>query len=231
MSVAACIGVSAALVALVCGIGFGARAVWLGVSTARAVTDLPRQQCDPALVAAARSAGLSRVDCVVAAAPSAFTAGLVRPRVSVTSAAVTALDPQELQAVLVHESAHVRRRDPLRRVLIKAATDVVFFVPALRWWGERQRESSELAADRSAIERVGRKAVAGALLATATGGAPSLTAAFDAPVAARTAQLLDDPIPARPVPLRLVLLSFVGAVTAVSLLMCIGQTALTVLSR
>lgn len=50
--------------------------------------------------------------------PHAFCAGLFRPQVYVTTGAAAILDEQALEAVLVHERHHARRRDPcaLRQV-------------------------------------------------------------------------------------------------------------------
>lgn len=44
--------------------------------------------------------------------PLCFTAGLVRPRVYVSSGLLSALGSASLEVVLEHEKAHVRRRDP-----------------------------------------------------------------------------------------------------------------------
>ncbi|MGH1348774.1 MAG: M56 family metallopeptidase [Nannocystales bacterium] len=49
--------------------------------------------------------------------PFALTAGLLAPRVFVTSALLRDLDSTSIAAMLAHEAAHVRRRDPLRKLL------------------------------------------------------------------------------------------------------------------
>jgi len=46
--------------------------------------------------------------------PRAFCAGLIRPRVYVSSGAIALLDGAALAAVLAHERHHASRRDPLR---------------------------------------------------------------------------------------------------------------------
>lgn len=51
---------------------------------------------------------------VESAGPVALTAGLLRPRVYLSCGLVDALSPVELDAVVAHEQAHRRRRDPLR---------------------------------------------------------------------------------------------------------------------
>jgi hypothetical protein len=98
--------------------------------------------------------------------PRAFCAGLLRPRVYVSTGAVAMLDDQALDAVLAHERHHARRRDPLRfavgRVLIRA----LFFVPELEDLVERQRALAELSADESATHAspANRSALARAML-------------------------------------------------------------------
>jgi beta-lactamase regulating signal transducer with metallopeptidase domain len=82
--------------------------------------------------------------------------------------------------VLVHEAEHARRRDPLRRLAGRAAADVLVWLPLVGWWTSRRLEEAELAADRAAIDRVGRTPLAQALRATATAAAPAVVGArFD----------------------------------------------------
>jgi hypothetical protein len=82
--------------------------------------------------------------------PQAFCAGLFRPRVYVSSAAVELLDPQALTAVLEHERQHARRHDPLRIAAGRVATASLFFVPGLRSLVRRASTLAELSADEHA---------------------------------------------------------------------------------
>lgn len=96
----------------------------------------------------------------------AFCAGLLRPRVYVSSGAIATLDEAALRAVLLHERHHARRRDPLRlacgRVLARAA----FFVPGVRELVCHHHSLAELGADEQAINADGdnRSALARAML-------------------------------------------------------------------
>jgi beta-lactamase regulating signal transducer with metallopeptidase domain len=99
---------------------------------------------------------------------------------------VAALADEELEAVLVHEAEHARRRDPLRRLAGRAAADVLFWLPLVGWWSRRRLEDAELAADRAAIDRVGRRPLARALRATAVVAAPGVGARFDGAGPARS---------------------------------------------
>ena len=97
--------------------------------------------------------------------PRAFCAGLLRPRIYVSTATVAQLNDDELQAVLAHESHHARKRDPLRVFLGRMIGDSLFFVPAARRLGGRYAALAELAADRAAVRATGDPApLASALL-------------------------------------------------------------------
>jgi Zn-dependent protease with chaperone function len=224
MTAAGCLGVA---VLVVPALGLGSwivRVGWLAAAATRAVAGLPRVAAPAALVAAAGRSGVGEVMCVADPTASAFCAGLLRPRVVVTSGMVAALAAEELDAVLVHEAEHARRRDPARRLAGRAAADVLVWLPLVGWWTSRRLEDAELAADRAAIDRVGRTALARALRATA---APAAAAAvgtrFDGAGAARVTQLLGEELPPRRPPLAACLLSLLGLTLAVSLAMCVGQ--------
>lgn len=247
-SLAVCV-VSAALLLMVVGtVATMLRALWLIRGARRAVAGLtvlsaaadmrasaqPEQArsegqhcgvCAPerlALAASAAGIRARRAVCVTGSARVAFCAGMLRPRVYVTAALAEAAE-DELAAVLVHEAVHMRRRDPLRRVLLRAASDICFAVPLLRFWHERAIERSELAADRAAIERVGPGALARALLATQVlAGLGGVPAYFAGVAEARVAQLLGERIPPRRPTIALVLGSLAGLILVVYVVMCVG---------
>jgi Zn-dependent protease with chaperone function len=99
-------------------------------------------------------------DCAV----HAFCAGLLRPRVYVTTEALQRLDEDALAAVLAHERHHVQRRDPLRMAAGRVLARALFFLPWLQALTDRHRSLAELSADESAAAR-GRPALARAMLA------------------------------------------------------------------
>jgi Zn-dependent protease with chaperone function len=85
----------------------------------------------------------------------AFCAGFVRPRVYLSRPTAELLSGEQLAAVLAHEAHHVRRRDPLRLLLLTAVGDGMFFLPALGRLRDRYSELAELAADEAALAAVG----------------------------------------------------------------------------
>lgn len=100
------------------------------------------------------------------ARPLAFCAGLLRPRIYLSSATIEALDELELSVVVAHEACHAKQRDPLRVLVTRVLADALFFLPAARRLGRRYEELVEIAADQFAVRsgRGGRAALASALL-------------------------------------------------------------------
>ncbi|MDQ6812031.1 MAG: M56 family metallopeptidase, partial [Actinomycetota bacterium] len=98
--------------------------------------------------------------------PRAFCAGLLRPRIYLSRQAARSLSAEQLTAVIAHEQHHVRRRDPLRLLVARAAGDAFFFLPLLKRLAERYAELAELAADEAAVRIGGTpQPLASALLA------------------------------------------------------------------
>ncbi|MFK7822045.1 MAG: M56 family metallopeptidase [Planctomycetaceae bacterium] len=62
--------------------------------------------------------------------------GIIRPTVLLPPSLLTGLEPEQLEAILVHELAHVRRFDPLLNLLQRSIECVFFFHPAI-WYVSR----------------------------------------------------------------------------------------------
>ena len=207
-----------------------ARAVVLARRTARAVRSLRRAPTmPPRLADAVARAGLFEVTVLISGEQVAFCAGMWRPRLYISTAAVAGLHADELDAVLAHELAHARRRDPLRGLLSRAGADVLFFVPVARWWHEHRAVTAELAADRAAVARAGTSALAGALLGLADAG-PALdaTAALGAETGpgpstldVRIAALSSRPRPSRWAPLSVTAAVLTGGLLSSALAQCL----------
>jgi len=115
--------------------------------------------------------------CVIAAGDvQAFCAGLLRPKVYLSSAALSTLDTEQLRAVITHEAHHARHRDPLRIMFARVLGDSLFFLPALKRLGDDYARLAELAADRAAVgaSRGDVRPLAGALLAFGEGPGPAV---------------------------------------------------------
>jgi hypothetical protein len=126
------------------------------------------------------------------AQPRAFCAGLLRPRVYVSTGAVALLDDAALGAVLAHERHHARRHDPLRLAVGRVLARALFFLPELGDLVDRQQALAELSADESAVNDLpaNRSALARAMLSFSDSPARGGSTGVDT---ARVDYLLGDP--------------------------------------
>jgi TonB family protein len=69
--------------------------------------------------------------------------------------ALAGLTPEQLEAVLAHELAHIRRHDYLVNLLQMAAETVLFYHPAVWWISARIRHERELCCDDAAVRATG----------------------------------------------------------------------------
>jgi Zn-dependent protease with chaperone function len=117
----------------------------------------------------------TKVAIIACMRPEAFCAGLLRPRIYLSSAGVEMLLKSELEAVVAHERHHRLRKDPLRILLVGVLADALFFLPALRQLKRRYEELAELAADEAALTATRDPApLAAALLRFGERGAPGV---------------------------------------------------------
>jgi hypothetical protein len=114
--------------------------------------------------------GHPTVSVIEAAAPMAFCAGWLRPRIYVSTGALEHLSERELEAVLAHEQHHRAVRDPLRLAVSRALTQALFFLPVLQPLHARYGDVAEVSADAAAVRALeGATApLASALLAFGT---------------------------------------------------------------
>lgn len=84
--------------------------------------------------------------------------GWFRPVVLVTAQAMTGLSPQQLQAVIAHELAHIRRFDAFVNLFQVAAEMLLFYHPAVWWVSRRIRLEREVCCDRAALAACGEPA-------------------------------------------------------------------------
>lgn len=75
----------------------------------------------------------------------AFTTGVRRPWIALDPGLAAELDAAELDALLAHEMAHIRRRDPLLTMVTGVCRDLTFFLPGIHlatFWLRREQEES-----------------------------------------------------------------------------------------
>ncbi|MFP4635259.1 MAG: M48 family metalloprotease [Nitriliruptoraceae bacterium] len=86
----------------------------------------------------------------------AYVVGRQHPVVVLDASLVDTLDREELEGVLAHELAHVRRRDTLVAQSLGLLRDLTFFVPGGGWAIRQLHRERELAADQRAVGATGR---------------------------------------------------------------------------
>lgn len=87
-----------------------------------------------------------------------FVCGLFRPLLALPRGLAEELDAAQLRDVLLHEFAHLKRRDLIWGWLPALARTIYFFHPAAHWVGFRIRLERELACDQLAMALGGRGA-------------------------------------------------------------------------
>lgn len=81
--------------------------------------------------------------------------GWMRPVILLPASALTGLTPNQLEAILAHELAHIRRYDYLFNLFHKAAEILLFYHPAVWWISHRIRLERERCCDELAVKACG----------------------------------------------------------------------------
>lgn len=84
--------------------------------------------------------------------PGPASLGFFRPLVLLPIGLVNHLTVAEVEAILLHELAHIRRNDYLVNVMQRVLENVFFFNPALLWLSHRIREERENCCDDLALQ-------------------------------------------------------------------------------
>ncbi|MCE2541062.1 MAG: M56 family metallopeptidase [Acidobacteria bacterium] len=128
--------------------------------------------------------------------------GWMRPIVLLPVAALANLTPAQVEAILAHELAHVRRHDYLVNLLQSFGETVLFFHPAVWWVSGRIRAEREHCCDDVALlvsgDRVGYASALAALEEWRGGEAAPALGAADGPLGGRVRRILGRPSDARP---------------------------------
>jgi beta-lactamase regulating signal transducer with metallopeptidase domain len=81
--------------------------------------------------------------------------GFFRPMILLPTAAITGLWPVQIEAILAHELAHIRRHDYLVNLLQSLVETLLFYHPAVWWVSARIREERENCCDDLAVKACG----------------------------------------------------------------------------
>jgi uncharacterized protein (TIGR03435 family) len=128
--------------------------------------------------------------------------GWIRPVVLVPLGALSGLPTEQVEALLLHELAHIRRHDYLVNVLQSSAEALLFYHPAVWWVSAHIRAERELCCDDLAVAATGDPVLYAIALAGLEGCRPvhaqSSLAANGGRLAERIARLLGQSAPESP---------------------------------
>lgn len=131
-------------------------------------------------------------------APAAI--GWFRPIVLMPAGALAGLPSTQIEALLVHELAHIRRHDYLVNILQSAVEAVFFYHPAVWWISSHMRAEREVCCDDIAVSVTGDAVLYARALAEfglASPIQPAVMAANSGSLAGRIARLLGQPATSR----------------------------------
>src|SRR6185503_18633977 len=128
-----------------------------GWTTARRLRTDGTRPSSPALLAmldrlAARlrvSRPVQLVESAIVEVPAVI--GWLKPVILVPASALTGLTPQQIEVLLAHELAHVRRHDYLVNLVQSVIETLLFYHPAVWWVSRRVREEREHCCDDVAV--------------------------------------------------------------------------------
>lgn len=96
--------------------------------------------------------------------PLAFTVGLRRRRIVLSTGLLELLDEKELAAVIHHEAYHAAHADPLKVFLLSLLSTIFWYLPLLKHIHSHYKVVREVLADRHAMEQTGGMADLGRAL-------------------------------------------------------------------
>jgi beta-lactamase regulating signal transducer with metallopeptidase domain len=163
------------------------------------------------------------------AAPFVF--GLWKPTLVLPAALMTGLTPDQLEAVLLHELAHLRRYDDVVNFVQLVVEAILFFNPGLRWISDALRRERESSCDARAVACLSSPLPLAEALARVAEGwsgavpAPALGFANDSDSGALLDRVRRILSPDRRPQLRMSWIALVGTMLVAGVLVCALQQA------
>lgn len=106
----------------------------------------------------------AKIDVVNSNKYLSFCYGLIKPRICLSSKLVKCLTEAELKALLLHETSHLKNKDPFKILLSQIAISMFFFIPSLKDIHNYYILSKEVSADQMVAKMEGVKNLKSALI-------------------------------------------------------------------
>jgi beta-lactamase regulating signal transducer with metallopeptidase domain len=110
--------------------------------------------------------------------PLAFTAGFLSPKVYASKALICKVSPKELSLVLAHELHHVKKKDPLKVLILSSLAFAFPLCPLFARLHARFLEEAEIMADDAALKAVDDPRLLARTLLNLSAQATTMFAAF-----------------------------------------------------
>lgn len=101
--------------------------------------------------------GVAVLSSTIARVPAVV--GWLKPVILIPASALSGLTPAQVEMILAHELAHVRRHDYLVNLLQSVVETLLFYHPGVWWIGARVREEREHCCDDLAVQVTGNRIV------------------------------------------------------------------------
>lgn len=89
------------------------------------------------------------------ALPTAYTIGFFRPNIAISMSLLKSTTTKQLEAIVLHEIFHARKKHPIIMALINFATDLLFFLPISKQIAIMFEQYFEQSADKFASQTQG----------------------------------------------------------------------------
>jgi beta-lactamase regulating signal transducer with metallopeptidase domain len=130
--------------------------LWRVMQLRRSCVAVDLKAVDPAVRSLIEDFGSRKVELCTSSRLQVPTAvGFFRPAVVLPEWTLKEFSADELKAVVLHELAHLRRRDDWTNLTQKVLRAVFFFHPAVWWVENRMTLEREMACDEQVLERMG----------------------------------------------------------------------------
>ena len=130
---------------------------WRVRQLSRCPDNVPLEQWQRSLARLAQAMGLRRTVrlCRSALVEVPTAIGFVKPVILLPASTLTGLSASQIEAILAHELAHIRRHDYLVNLLQSMIETLLFYHPAVWWVSRRVRDERELCCDDLAVRVCG----------------------------------------------------------------------------